>query len=849
MADSKQLIIDLILENDKMKKTLAQTEKVSKISFDRIKKNALTITAGLAASFISLKKSFDFTKEFAAFQQASQATKKQYGLDANEIISQLDKVANGTISNTDLILSANKLMALGVTNDVGEMSKILEVARVRGQALGLDTATAFSDLAVGIGRASPLILDNLGIVVKGWAEQAKAAGVAYDSQFILNKVLEDGATLLEKTGEVQETAAERTQAIASAFDNAKVSLGESLLPVFETFLPIVKNLLTGFGSMPKTMKVIGAAAFAIVPAFIALNAALGPIGLAITGIAVAAALAVGHLNNIKMAQDEFAKSVEGTREALRHEVAMLEYKEKELKREEALLRGRNKISQLIAKKRIAALKEEILLSKKSTIELEKKLKQQEAELKITQKQAKEKERINSLSEEEQELLDALLKAEKNSDENRLKRLEALRENILLKEEEVALIDKEIASLKEQSEVIEETGDIAEQAGFDFKQFGNAALTAGQNVGEAFKKAKEVSADAKSTGAQNANAIVAIIFAIIAIVEQVGKSMEVAGEKMRKWGDDADTSFGNFVSGLGKASSAVGGHFKAMADGAKKGVPPLLNTFLSIKGQIEENNEAVKNSASELESTLKDMTREVERQAFASRLAVVNEAEKTALDLARVTSGLKGIEDAEKAKRKEDLIKSIAETTDAEKKADLQLQLDKIIALEKYAAEEKRIRDEAEEQRKQIKREEYEYEKALRQIDLDSSYSTALMDSESIFGKNNRAEAQARITKAYQANTAALNSLEPPAFEEGGVIKGLNDSRSMEDGFIQAQNGESVLNKNATAVLGEDAINALNSGRGLVPSSVVINVADGTGAVEMLDQYFKTNGTSTRGLLI
>jgi hypothetical protein len=71
----------------------------------------------------------------------------------------------------------------------------------------------------------------------------------------------------------------------------------------------------------------------------------------------------------------------------------------------------------------------------------------------------------------------------------------------------------------------------------------------------------------------------------------------------------------------------------------------------------------------------------------------------------------------------------------------------------------------------------------------------------------------------------------------------------EDGIIAAQNGEAVLNRTATAVLGVDAVKALNEGRGVGATNVTINVADGRGAVEMLDDYFRTRGTSERGLSI
>jgi hypothetical protein len=154
----------------------------------------------------------------------------QFGVSADKVIKKLSEVSKGTISNADLIESANKAMALGVTSDLDEMAQLMEVARVRGQAMGLDTTQAFQDIVTGIGRGSPLILDNLGIITKGWAEEAKAAGGAMDAQFILNKVLADGADILAKTGDVALTNAEKFQQMEATAKNLRLVVGQQLLP-------------------------------------------------------------------------------------------------------------------------------------------------------------------------------------------------------------------------------------------------------------------------------------------------------------------------------------------------------------------------------------------------------------------------------------------------------------------------------------------------------------------------------------------------------------------------------------------------------------------------------------------
>jgi len=68
---------------------------------------------------------------------------KQFGKDADSVIAKLKEVSAGTINNADLVQSANKAMALNVTQDLDKMSKLLEIARLRGKAMGLDTTQAF----------------------------------------------------------------------------------------------------------------------------------------------------------------------------------------------------------------------------------------------------------------------------------------------------------------------------------------------------------------------------------------------------------------------------------------------------------------------------------------------------------------------------------------------------------------------------------------------------------------------------------------------------------------------------------------------------------------------------------
>jgi hypothetical protein len=220
---------------EKLKKEIDKTGQQTKKSGTSMVTQFAAVAAGAFAAFQTIKKGMDLAKEFAKFDQSVMAMEKQFGVSADNVIAKLGEMAKGTISNADLIESANRAMALNVTTDIDEMAKLMEVARIRGQAMGLDTEQAFSDLVTGIGRGSPLILDNLGIITTGWNKEAKEAGKAMDTHFILNKVLADGATILERTGDVALTSAEKFQQMSAEADNMKLVIGKELMPVFDEF--------------------------------------------------------------------------------------------------------------------------------------------------------------------------------------------------------------------------------------------------------------------------------------------------------------------------------------------------------------------------------------------------------------------------------------------------------------------------------------------------------------------------------------------------------------------------------------------------------------------------------------
>lgn len=172
----------------------------------------------------------------AESQRMSAAFVEQWGERAPAAMETLRAASHGAISDMDLMLSANRAQMLHVTDDYNELARLLEVATARGRAMGLSTQQAFNDLVTGIGRISPPILDNLGILTGGEATfEAYAASIGKAGQeltdiekrqALVNKVLEESV-------DVTLDAAGQTEALAAAKDNLNRAMGEGIAEIVE----------------------------------------------------------------------------------------------------------------------------------------------------------------------------------------------------------------------------------------------------------------------------------------------------------------------------------------------------------------------------------------------------------------------------------------------------------------------------------------------------------------------------------------------------------------------------------------------------------------------------------------
>ena len=334
----------VIKARDDASKVLNGINKNIKNNAKELKNLGVKMTAIGGVASIAIGKMVKDASKFKSLEVSYKRLTKEMGINSDKLIDQLNDVSAGTVANTDLMLSANKAMALGVGDDMETMTTLMEIARLKGRALGLDTTQAFNDIVTGIGRGSPLILDNLGIMIKlGETQENYAAELgktveemtdAEKSQALLNAVLKSGKEELEAVGEMQLTTDEKWQQLIKSVKDITVELGEKLLPVLSDLFDKIKPIIDETINWIKENEELTGKILLGVAAFAALLVVLGPLLILLPGIIAAFGLmaspigiiilALGTLTGLIYNQikswDEFKKSLKIIWNAIEKEI-------------------------------------------------------------------------------------------------------------------------------------------------------------------------------------------------------------------------------------------------------------------------------------------------------------------------------------------------------------------------------------------------------------------------------------------------------------------------------------------------------------------------------------------------
>jgi hypothetical protein len=155
---------------------------------------------------------------------------RSVGESSDAMISALRPATRGLVADLDLMLATNKAVLLGLPVTRQEMATLARTAVTLGRAMGLDATTALDSLITGLGRSSPLLLDNLGLVVKeAEAHEKYAASLgktanelteAEKKQAFYTAAMEAARAKTAELGETTNTAADNWKRLTTSLGNA-----------------------------------------------------------------------------------------------------------------------------------------------------------------------------------------------------------------------------------------------------------------------------------------------------------------------------------------------------------------------------------------------------------------------------------------------------------------------------------------------------------------------------------------------------------------------------------------------------------------------------------------------------
>lgn len=242
-------VVEIIIKaTDNASKAMKDTSKSASEMAGDLKNVAAGLTAGAVAAGVFTKKVFDIGLAGAEVEQTAESFELlllKVGATP-DLLNDLSTAAKGTISDMDLMSSTSTLLAGAsgelATNLAAATPELLEIAKAAQKlnpSLG-DTEFLYKSIATGVKRASPMILDNLGIVIKaGEAYDAMALSVgrsvesltaAEKSQAILNETLKGGRVLIDQVGGTTDSATDSFMRLEATIENIVNELKRKLAP-------------------------------------------------------------------------------------------------------------------------------------------------------------------------------------------------------------------------------------------------------------------------------------------------------------------------------------------------------------------------------------------------------------------------------------------------------------------------------------------------------------------------------------------------------------------------------------------------------------------------------------------
>lgn len=260
---------DMAGAKSKVQSAISGLQKVGTVALTGIAAGA---TAAVAAGAAAIAAAAKWTIDAAPVEGLSQAfdgLAESAGVGADDMLAALQRGSAGMIAQRDLMQSFNKAAQLVSTDFAVQLPDAMQYLSKVSAATGQDMDYLVDSLVTGVGRLSPMILDNLAIQVSLAEATSKAAemfgveeGELSKAQIqagMMNVTLEKLATNTASMPDITETASAKMAQFRAQIQDAKDRIGLA-------FLPVLKSVMNGLSRLAeRVMPVVMQAVDAIAP--------------------------------------------------------------------------------------------------------------------------------------------------------------------------------------------------------------------------------------------------------------------------------------------------------------------------------------------------------------------------------------------------------------------------------------------------------------------------------------------------------------------------------------------------------------------------------------------------------
>lgn len=211
-------------QNAKSFGELAASDQANGMLYGNMMTKAAELFGSYAKGFKdSVKELIDGGLEMA--ETADGVTKAFKDMDQPDLLENLRKATKNTVNDVQLMTAA--VQAKDFRIPLEDLGKYLQFAQLKAQQTGQSVDYMTNSIVTGLGRKSPLILDNLGISAAEISEKTKETGD------FMKAVAEIVDTQLAEAGETYISAADRAAQKTVELENAQKALGDEILPLKE----------------------------------------------------------------------------------------------------------------------------------------------------------------------------------------------------------------------------------------------------------------------------------------------------------------------------------------------------------------------------------------------------------------------------------------------------------------------------------------------------------------------------------------------------------------------------------------------------------------------------------------